>query len=115
MSESKEKFSESWSVDCQLMNHVCFLEREAADKLTGDWPVTISIRRFQDIVSAAYARGFHAAIREYDRMKAEWEQRCLLPNDTDQTAAAFDRPSLPDEIGGSSASDCSSATEGMKE
>jgi len=31
----------------------------------------------------------------------------LLPNDPDQTAAAPDQPSLPDETGGSSASDCS--------
>jgi hypothetical protein len=81
MTETSD-FAKHWGLDCPLVEHVSFLEREAADKLTGDTPVTLTVRKLQSIASEAYGRGFRRGIQEHDRMKADWEQRGLLANNS---------------------------------
>ena len=87
MTENCNDFAKRWSADCLLAEQAEFLEHQTTTTLLNDLPLTDTLSNWQRRMNSAYCRGFHHAITEYDRMKAEWEQRQALANGDDNPAA----------------------------
>lgn len=77
---SEKRFEEYWSADSQLGEFKEDEARKAAIPLLDGLVLPSTRSGWMSLLAQAFGRGFHCAIRNYERMKVEWEQRTLLPN-----------------------------------